>query len=114
MSGITEHIAKKIKELRVASGLTQGQLARKIHVTPNTVSRWESGEYKPKIEDLERLSRVLDRPLWAFMPGDTGPATEDQKALLSATGDLPSEDIEEMIRYAEFVRQRRTLRRRRR
>lgn len=110
MSEIVNHIAKKIRELRVAVGLSQSALAAKIKVTPNTVSRWESATYQPRIEDLEILARALGKPIWAFFPSEVEPATEDHQALLSATGDLPPEDIDELIRYAEFVRARHVLR----
>ena len=110
MADVIGHVARKIREFREANGLTQSALAKKLDVTANTVSRWESGTYKPKIEDLDRLSRAFDQPIWAFFPGGSKPPTEAHKALLSATGDLPEEDVHELIRYAEFVRARKVWR----
>lgn len=108
---ISTHIAQKIRELREACRISQTDLAGMLGVTPNTVSRWESGTYKPKIEDLERIARAFDKPIWALLPGDAGPRNEAQQILLSKTGDLPPEDIDELVRYADFVRARQSTKR---
>lgn len=110
VTDLTMYIANKIKELRVAAGLTQTALAEGLHVTPNTISRWESGTYQPSIKDLERLSRRFQKPIRVFFPSEVQPATEEQRALLSATGDLRGEDVEELQRYADFIRARRLQR----
>jgi len=109
MPEINDYIAKRIKDLRLAAGLTQTHLAGKLDVTANTVSRWEGGVYQPGLADLDRLARFFKRPIWVFLPDDRQPAahmTKERSALMSATGDLPPEDIEELRRYADFVRAR--------
>lgn len=110
MSEINKYIAKRIKDLRAAAKLTQTSLAAQLGVTPNTISRWEGGVYQPSLADLDRLARAFERPITAFLPANRHPVSEEQSALLSATGDLPPEDIEELRRYADFVRARHTLR----
>lgn len=110
MGSITEHISQKIKELRESADLTQTALAKKLDVAPNTVSRWENGTYKPSLEDLDELARFFDKPIWVFLPGELKPPTESHRALLRAAGDLPASDIDEMVRYADFVRARHALR----
>lgn len=45
-----------IAKLRYEQGLTQQQLAEKLHVTYKAVSRWETGRGTPGIENLEALS----------------------------------------------------------
>lgn len=44
-----------ILELRVKNGLSQEELAEKIYVTRQAVSRWENGETVPNIETLKLL-----------------------------------------------------------
>lgn len=44
---------------RKKAGLTQGQLAAKLSVTPQAVSKWEKGSY-PDSELLPELSKALD------------------------------------------------------
>lgn len=41
-----------IRELRAKNGLSQDELAEKIFVTRQAVSRWENGETVPNTETL--------------------------------------------------------------
>src|SRR5688572_3787572 len=52
-------IGEKIRELRAARKLSQEQLGREMGVPTNTISRWETATYRPKIEDLDGLSRFF-------------------------------------------------------
>ncbi len=49
-----------IFELRTKNGLSQDELAEKIYVTRQAVSRWETGETTPNIETLKLLSKLFD------------------------------------------------------
>ena len=49
-----------IFELRTKSGLSQDELAEKVHVTRQAVSRWENGETTPNTETLKLLSKLFD------------------------------------------------------
>ena len=47
-------------ELRTKHELSQEQLAEKVHVTRQAVSRWETGETVPNTETLKLLSKLFD------------------------------------------------------
>lgn len=49
-----------IYELRTKHGLSQDELAEKIFVTRQAVSRWENGETVPNTETLKLLSKMFD------------------------------------------------------
>ena len=49
-----------IFELRTKNGLSQDELANKIFVTRQAVSRWETGETVPNTETLKLLSKLFD------------------------------------------------------
>lgn len=49
-----------ILELRTKSGLSQDELANKVYVTRQAVSRWETGETVPNTETLKLLSSLFD------------------------------------------------------
>lgn len=49
-----------LKNLREKKHLTQEQLAERIHVTRQAISRWETGETQPNTDTLKLLSRVFD------------------------------------------------------
>ncbi len=47
-------------QLRTKKGLSQEQLAEKVFVTRQAVSRWETGETTPNTETLKLLSNLYD------------------------------------------------------
>lgn len=49
-----------ILELRTKNELSQEELAEKIFVTRQAVSRWENGETVPNTETLKLLSKLFD------------------------------------------------------
>ena len=46
-----------LKALREKNGLTQEEMARRVLVTRQAVSRWETGETQPNTDTLKLLSR---------------------------------------------------------
>lgn len=49
-----------ITELRTKNGMSQTELAEKVFVTRQAVSRWETGETQPNTETLKLLSKLFD------------------------------------------------------
>ena len=49
-----------IHELRTKTGMSQDELAEKLYVTRQAVSRWETGETVPNSETLKLLSKLFD------------------------------------------------------
>lgn len=49
-----------LQKLRAEKGLSQEELAEKVFVTRQAVSRWETGETVPGTETLKLLSRLFD------------------------------------------------------
>ena len=47
-------------QLRKENGLSQEELAERVFVTRQAVSRWENGETMPGTESLKLLSKVFD------------------------------------------------------
>ena len=52
-------LSEKLQNLRRAAGLSQEQLAERLGVTRQAVSKWETGEGKPDIDNLLPLARLL-------------------------------------------------------
>ncbi len=48
-----------LRVLRTTSGYDQGTLAKILGVTGPTVSRWETGEVSPKVEQVAQIGAVL-------------------------------------------------------
>lgn len=113
MSKLYEFIGEKIRELRLNFGsvsLSQEELAKKINVQTNTISRWETATYKVSAEDLQKLAKFFNIDISVFFP-----ETEQTKlkpslqALMSATADLTEKDIDELTEYAKFRKARQVL-----
>ena len=109
---LLDHVAARIKDLRVSynngEGLSQESLAIHLQVAPNTISRWETGTYRPSLKDLERISRFFGVPIMSFVPDELLDEDEDEnlKALLRTARQLHPADLEELRKYAEFRRAR--------
>ena len=52
-------IGQKIKKLRIEKGLTQKDLADQVHVTFQTISKWESDINEPDISTLKEIAKLF-------------------------------------------------------
>ncbi len=50
---------ERIKELRIANGLNQVELAEKLGVSKQSVSNWENDNIQPSIDMLIKISHVF-------------------------------------------------------
>ena len=86
-------LAEKLTQARKAAGLTQADVAAKLNVSRQAVSRWESGQSKPSTEKLLALGELygvsIDRLL----------NTENvDKPVVETSPDLPeAEPLEPVI-----------------
>lgn len=53
-------ISENIKNLRNKTGMTQKELADKLYVTPQAVSRWENGEVEPSIDAISTMAQIFN------------------------------------------------------
>lgn len=49
-------LGDRIKELRVSYSLNQVELAKKLHVSKQTISNWENNNIPPSVDMLVRLA----------------------------------------------------------
>ena len=52
-------LGDKLRRLKKAKGLTQGELAEKVGVDIKTIVRYETGKNSPKVETLELITKEL-------------------------------------------------------
>lgn len=103
---LVEYVGGRIRELRRERELSQDALAQAIGTTANTISRWETGVYRPTLDDLERLSRFFGVSILEFFPSEEEPINAQLTALLRAAKQLSPDDIEELRNYAEYRKAR--------
>lgn len=53
-------MGRKIKHLRIKSGLTQAQLADKLNISASTIGMYEQGRREPDSTTLSKICRTLD------------------------------------------------------
>lgn len=76
-------IMKNIKRLRQKRGLTQEELAGKLHVTRQAVSNWETGKNQPDIELLKSLAETLEVDVTELLYAPK-PDVDRQKRIITA------------------------------
>lgn len=60
MDDILENIGKRIAESRRSAGFTQEELANRLGVTPQALSKWEKGASSPDLVMLSSVCQILD------------------------------------------------------
>lgn len=61
---------KKLVDLRKKQGLSQEDLARKLYVSRQTISKWELGESSPDINTTKEISKVFNISLDELVDND--------------------------------------------
>ncbi len=69
-------LSENLKNLRKAKGLSQEELAARLHVVRQTVSKWEKGRSVPDAELLIRLAEELDTTPAALLGPELPQAAE--------------------------------------
>lgn len=73
-------IAKRLQELRKKAGYSQEQLAEMLGISRQAISKWESGQGKPDIDNLTKLTEIYavsaDYLLSGHKPDATASAPE--------------------------------------
>ena len=76
----TENFGKKILSIRQNANLTQEELALRMGVTPQAISKWERGQGLPDISILSDLCRLLNVSSDLLLGLDYKNFTEDNDA----------------------------------
>jgi len=58
-----------LRDLRKKHGLSQDEMAARVYVTRQAVSRWETGKTVPGIETLKLISKEFSVPINALLGG---------------------------------------------
>ena len=76
---INQKIAKNLILYRKAAGLTQAEVAEKIHYSDKSVSKWESGNGVPDVYTLVQLAQLYNVDVNAFL-GEEPIARQKEKS----------------------------------
>lgn len=84
----------KLLSLRKQQGLTQLELAEALHISRQAISKWETGEATPSLENLKSLSQLYQVPLGQLLGEDQPPVQPPQAEPKEETdGDPPAAEL---------------------
>ncbi|MBO5402666.1 MAG: helix-turn-helix transcriptional regulator [Clostridia bacterium] len=86
------NLSENIREMRKARGITQTELAQSLSVTPQSVSRWETGQAYPDVVLLPRIAKYFDVTLDELMLGLESSLTIYRKEFAEASKAVHSEN----------------------
>lgn len=112
------NIGKKIAEIRIKQNMSQEELADRLFVSRNTISKWETGRFRPDQERIKEMCRIfsvdvgyfessndfLERELSKCIPAGVDIAgIELSKVLSSFLRTLPERDRNVFISRYHFM-----------
>lgn len=66
---IDEHVGMRLRQLRKASGFSQGALAQKLDLTFQQIQKYEKGSNRVSASKLYQAASCLNVPIQAFFEG---------------------------------------------
>ena len=77
-----EKVGALIKKLRTDNNLTQKELAEKLNVTFQAVSKWENGKSVPDIAQLHEISKLFNVDITEILDGEIKPKSKKKVPLI--------------------------------
>lgn len=117
----SEKLGDKIYDLRMSNKLSQDELADKIKVSRQTISKWEANAYQPKANMLMRLCDAFNVDSTYFMPKRVANAETKDKSenpesevvcdevMSDETNEINLDKVEDVEIQQESKRKRRKL-----
>lgn len=109
-----KRFADRLREARVAAGMTQEQLGFVLGITKSSVSAWENGRETPSFKMLPELRRALGRSLdeliCGSLPGDSRQIGEGNPPYVSDESSPVARNEKEralLLRYRNLPAKRR-------
>jgi len=99
-------IAERLREAREASGLSQGQVAKKLELHRPTVSEIEAGRRKVSAQELERFAGLYGVTVEWIVSGVTGDNVADAKMVMAARelSKMSEADLDRLMKMLRMLR----------
>lgn len=109
--------AEQLRKARIASGLTQQQVADAMGITNSTYCGYETGKRQPDVQKIKQLSKIFGVSGDSLLEtgyekaptkeGERSVSDDDIKfALFGGGGEITDAMFEEVRQFAEFVKNR--------
>jgi len=105
-----ERLSERLRESREYLGLSQEFVAEHLGIPRASISAMESGKRKVSGVELKQLARLYKRSI-ASLLGEEELRREDfsedktVRAIFRTTRDLSEQDRQQLLRFAQFLRQ---------
>jgi transcriptional regulator with XRE-family HTH domain len=98
-------VADRLREARESSGLTQGQVAKKMELHRPTISEIEAGRRKVSAQELEQFAKLYGVSLDWIINGSTNQSVDD-RVLLAARelSKMSDADLERLMKTLSMLR----------
>lgn len=93
MEGIKMNLSDNLITLRKSRGYSQEQLANKLNVSRQSVSKWESGQSTPDLDRLLEIAQIFNITLDTLIHGE-------QVSVKTEKTTLSKEDIQDIIQQS--------------
>ena len=91
---LRKRVGTRIREMRELLGMTQAELAERVHVSCSSVKSWESGQTYPSIDSCVALSQTFHVSTdYFFLPIRT------KKVILDGLSERETQMIYEMLAF---------------
>jgi transcriptional regulator with XRE-family HTH domain len=101
-------ILRTLKARRLQLGISQQEMARRVEVTPATLSRWETGNIDPPLSKVLRYATEVG-VTFQLQPEDMGKVKSDALSLLTDVVVAVPEPVAQMIAAQAVVAMRSDL-----
>ncbi len=103
-------LADKLNKLRIASGLSQEQLAEQMNVSRQSISKWESGNSIPSMDKIVELSKIFGVSTDYLLKEEIDEVPEEIVAKLESVEgeDLREISLDQAKEYLEYIKSMRT------
>ena len=102
-TNFVQSVGQIIAQQRKRAGLTQIQVAEKLGVEKETVSRLETGANPPTLKRLEQLAEILGCPVRCFFWRTEGNDPAQAETIADMIRSLPPERRARVVRFVEDV-----------
>ena len=68
----TAHLGARLRDARLASGLSLREFARQLEVSPSFISQLENGKSQPSVATLLSMTQILGISMDSLFPGSPG------------------------------------------
>lgn len=96
-----------LKKYRIASNLSQKQVADALQVAATTYASYEQGKSEPSLERLQEIASILKVTVEKLLSA-TGPLSSANSEPIIVKGDyvgpVSPDEREELMKYLDFIR----------